>query len=147
MRLEYHLFIISVVWSPQTFLIDFCKTKGCWKRGKIGYWINIHKIFSNNIYNVSFWCNLKVGSLFASDNSEQKIIFSRCFVIFLCNLKSLFASDNSEPKIIFRFFLIICQLFWCNLKVGSLFGSDNSERKIIFFHFFSSYFGVKNSKI
>ena len=64
------------------------------------------------------------------------------------NLKvgSLFASDNSEPKITIEFFfLVFCQHFWCHLKVGSLFASDNSEPKIIFLDFFSrflSFFGV-----
>ena len=64
---------------------------------------------------ITIWCqtfkNLKVGSLFASDNSEQKIIFE-------------------------FFFLIICQFFWCYPKVDSLFASDNSEPKIIFLDFF-----------
>ena len=59
---------------------------------------------------ITIWCqkfkNLKVGLLFASDNSEPKIIFeffSRFFIIFWCNLKvsSLFVLDNSDPKIIF----------------------------------------------
>ena len=60
---------------------------------------------------ITIWCqkfkNLKVGSLFASDNSELKIIFEFCFLIF-------------------------CQFFWFHLKVGLLFGADNFEPKIIF---------------
>ena len=62
-----------------------------------------------------------------------------------CILKvgSLFASDNSEPKIIFEFFsLIFCQFFWCHLKVGSLFGADNSEPKIIFDLFFENVMSI-----
>ena len=52
-----------------------------------------------------FWCNLKVGSLFAG----PKIIFldfCQFFGVIGCNLKvgSLFVSENSDPKIIFRFF-------------------------------------------
>ena len=58
------------------------------------------------------------------------------------NLKigSLFASYNSDPKIIFAFFfLIFGQFFWCRLKVGSLFGADNFEPKIIFLIFFLDF--------
>ena len=49
-----------------------------------------------------FWCNLKVGSLFAG----PKIIFLDFCHFFWCNLKvgSLFVPENSDPKIIFRFF-------------------------------------------
>ena len=55
---------------------------------------------------------------------------------------SIFASDNSEPKIIFRiFFLDFLSIFWYNLKVGSLFASDNSEPKIIF-RIFSRFFVI-----
>ena len=75
---------------------------------------------------VIFLCNLKVGSLFDSDNSDTKIIIyfvSRFFSIFFGYLKvsSLFGSDNSEPKIIFRFFFLnFCHFFWFYFKVGSL---------------------------
>ena len=98
---------------------------------------------------ITIWCqkfkNLKVGSLFASDNSEPKIIFEFYFLIFLsffwCHLKvgSLFGVDNFEPIIIF---LDFCQFFWCPLIVGSLFASDNSDPKIFFFLDFLSFFGV-----
>ena len=72
---------------------------------------------------ITIWCqkfkNLKVGSLFASDNSKPKIILELFFLIF-CN-------------------------FFCHLKVGSLFGADNFEQKIIlldFFLDFCHFFGV-----
>ena len=74
-------------------------------------------ILRDILYNCSVWLtffgvrNLKVGSLFVSDNSEPKItfrLFYRFFVFFCCwcnqKVDSLFVSDNSEPKIIFRFF-------------------------------------------
>ena len=61
-----------------------------------------------------FWFNIKVGSLFASDNSEPKVIFCQ---IFWCNLKvgSLFGSNNSKPKVIFLHF----SSKFKNLKIGS----------------------------
>ena len=68
--------------------------------------------------------------------------FSRFLSIFWCYLKvgSLFVSENSDPKIIFRFFSsIFCYFFWCYLKVGSLFGSNNSEPKIIVLYFFLGF--------
>ena len=87
---------------------------------------------------ITIWCqkfkNLKVGSLFASDNSEPKIIFELYFLIFChffwCHLKlgSLFGEDNFEPKIVFFIdFRHFCCC--CYPKVGSLFVSENSDQK------------------
>ena len=55
---------------------------------------------------------------------------------------SLFASDSSEPKMIFRFFSIFLSIFWCNAKVGLLFASDNSDSKIIFNFFFENVMSI-----
>ena len=87
-----------------------------------------------------FWVqkfkNLKVGSLFVSNNSDPQIIFLFFFLdfcqffCFYLKVGSLFVLDNSDPKMfISRFFVI----FLCNLKVGSLFDSDNSDTKIIIY--------------
>ena len=64
------------------------------------------------------------------------------FFSVILKVGSLFATDNSDPKIIFSIFLLnFCQLFWCNLKVSSLFASDNFDSKY-FFDFFSRFFSI-----
>ena len=69
---------------------------------------------------------------------------SRCQKFKNLKVDSLFASDNSEPKLIFRFFFSIffVVIFWCNLKVSSLFVSDDSDPKIIFRFFFSIFLDI-----
>ena len=83
---------------------DILKASQCFKNRLLG-----------NKSAITIWCqkfkNLKVGSLFASDNSKPKIIFE-------------------------FFFLIFCQFFWCHRKVGSLFGADNFEPKIVLANIF-----------
>ena len=70
---------------------------------------------------ITIWCqkfkNLKVGSLFASDNSEPKIIFELFFLIPYVNFFGVILklAHYIEPKIIF---LDFCHFFWCYPKVG-----------------------------
>ena len=94
-----------------------------------------------------FWYNLKIGSLFASDHFEPKIIFRFFFLDFLSFFGAIEKlAHYSRPKIIFRIsFLEFFSFFLCYPKVGSLFASDNYEPKIIFEYFslfFVNFFGV-----
>ena len=140
------MFIISVVWSPQTFLIDFRKTKGCWKRGKII--IRFRQFWSKNIFSIFF--SIFVNFLVLSKSSliirfrqfwakNNFSIFVNFFGVMLKLAHYLLQTMLSQTYF-YDFFSRFSSFFcWCNLIIGSLFVSDNSDPRIFFRFFFSIF--------
>ena len=83
----------------------------------------------------------EVSSLYASDNSEPKIIFEFFFLIFcqffgvILKLAHYSVQTILSQKYFFRLFFLDF-LVYSYLKVGSFIVSDNSEPKIFFAFFF-----------
>ena len=95
---------LGVFWAKNSFLI---------------FLPNMSQTFSLDFLSI-FRCNLKVGSLFVSDNSEQEIIFDFLsnFLSTFLKVCSLFVSENSWPKKNFDFFSKIrCQSQFLSWKI------------------------------